>query len=88
MERYKETLSQLKTIAKELKHRWKDYYMLKDMFALVEYAYAMTVHKSQGSTMDTIFIDHKDLVLCKNEEMYNLIYVATTRPANKLVLLL
>jgi exodeoxyribonuclease-5 len=54
----------------------------------VDYAYATTVHKSQGSTFDTVFVDHRDLQACRGPEKRALLYVAVTRPERRLALLL
>lgn len=81
-------MENLKIIARQNFRQWHRFYELKEMFAEIDYAYAMTVHKSQGSTMRTIYVDHRDLNICKNEERQALIYVAVTRPSEKLVILI
>jgi exodeoxyribonuclease-5 len=53
----------------------------------VDYAYASTVHKSQGSTFDTVFVDRRDLQACRGDERDALLYVAVTRPSRRLALL-
>ena len=48
---------------------------------------ASTVHKSQGSTFDTVFIDLSDLSTCRQPDMAaRLLYVAFTRARNRVVL--
>src|SRR5690606_3627576 len=44
---------------------WADFYDLQEQFAQVDYAYAITVHKSQGSTYDTAYVHMRDLFTCK-----------------------
>ena len=45
--------------------------------------YASTIHKSQGSTLNNVFIDSKDLGVCRNvEELRQLQYVALSRAKN------
>ncbi len=47
----------------------------------LDYAYAITVHKAQGSTYDTVFIDMADINKNKNiVERNKLKYVALSRP--------
>lgn len=47
----------------------------------LDYAYAITVHKSQGSTFDQVFVDLKDIENNKNPtERNKLTYVAFSRP--------
>jgi exodeoxyribonuclease-5 len=56
---------------------------LEETFAKVDYAYAMTVHKSQGSTFDHAFVDVPDL-LTAGEMVPRILYTAVTRPAKSL----
>ena len=51
----------------------------------VDYGYALTVHKSQGSTYDDVYIEYNNLLANKKDtEKYKLLYTAITRCANKL----
>lgn len=62
--------------------RWRDKY------AKVKYNYAITAHKSQGSTYDTVFLIEDDIN--KNQrllERNRIKYTACTRPKNKLYIL-
>ena len=65
---------------------WWKFYRLKEAFAQLDYSYAMTVHKSQGSTFESVFIDHEDLMCCSGPERQALVYVAVTRPSDRLYL--
>jgi exodeoxyribonuclease-5 len=56
-ERYENELQRRLDIAKAKSRKWKQYYRLRERFARVDYAYAMTVHRAQGSTFDTAFVD-------------------------------
>lgn len=75
--------------------RWKDYYKLMGSFATpdnlciddrvirkksFDYGYASTVHKSQGLSINNVFIDMKDVSICRDkEELRQLQYVGVSR---------
>ena len=86
-DRYENDLERRRETAKEDGSKWDRYYELRERFARVDYAYASTVHKAQGSTFNTVFVDHRDLKACRGEERQALLYVAVTRPARRLALL-
>jgi len=76
---------------KELKRlaegkQWQDFWQLKQQrFANLNYSYALTVHKSQGSTFQNVFVDLPNLMRNKNiRERNQLLYVAVTRAAKRL----
>lgn len=89
--------------------KWRDYYEFKEGCLLLtnivnrsgsilygrdlDYGFALTSHKSQGSTFDTAFVDVIDIVYDKNgypyadaEEVNRRLYVACSRAKNKLYL--
>ncbi len=74
---------------KDAKHRakvWADYITFKTCVICVDFDHATTVHKSQGSTYDTVFIDTEDLGKCADNDytLYlKLLYVAISRASNK-----
>lgn len=84
--RYERTLKSLRDSAIDGKRSWKLYYGLRERFARLDYAFAMTVHKAQGSTFDTAFVDWNDLRYCRSAERLALMYVAATRPSRRLAL--
>jgi exodeoxyribonuclease-5 len=88
-ERYENALKKRKKKAERdgSKSKWKRYFDLRERFARVDYAYATTVHRSQGSTYETVFVDYRDLKLCDGSEQNSLFYVAATRPSRRLALL-
>lgn len=88
---------------------WKEYYEFKESCLLLinvvnregkilysrnlDYGFALTAHKSQGSTFDTTLVDVNDIVFDKNgkiytnaEEINRRLYVACSRCKNKLYL--
>lgn len=87
-ERYEQTLNRRRRAAEDDGSKWDRFFDLREQFARVDYAYASTVHKAQGSTFDTVFVDHRDLQACRDdEERRSLLYVAVTRPARRLAVL-
>ena len=61
---------------------WKIYYDVKNMFANVQYIYSSTIHKLQGSTYETCYVNVYDLItnnFMSLDEKYRLLYVAITR---------
>jgi len=66
----------------EKRKLWKIFFEVKDMFADVQYIYASTIHKLQGSTYDVSYVDlfslsNNDYI--SDDEKYRLAYVAVTR---------
>lgn len=58
---------------------------LRNDFAGIRHTYAMTVHKSQGSTFFTAIVDLSDLNAIRDDQEFNrALYVATTRPSERL----
>lgn len=61
---------------------WSRFYKLKNTFANIQYIYASTIHKLQGSTYDTAYIDLSTLInnnQISNDMKYRLAYVGITR---------
>lgn len=60
-----------------------------DQFANVNYGYSTTVHKSQSSTYQNVFIDMDDIIKNKNEnDMKRCLYTAVTRASERLYILI
>lgn len=68
---------------------WSHYYKFKNEFSWVKYSYAMTTHKSQGSTIERVYVIERDMNrLTWNDIIRNkLKYTAFTR-ASKLLRIL
>lgn len=59
---------------------WSKFWELKEAYADVQFAHAMTTHKSQGSTFNHVIIDYDDIMQNQNlQERNQLLYVALTR---------
>ena len=62
---------------------WSEYFDLKNEYQKVSYTYACTVHKSQGSSVNEIFINLRELLRMRNTindmDFLKLLYVAVTR---------
>ena len=63
------------------------YYSYVDIFADISYGYCITVHKSQGSTFDNVFIDSKNIMSFKNKDTLNCFYTAVTRSSKAVKIL-
>lgn len=65
---------------------WNRYFHLKNVYPDLRPRDAATVHKAQGSTYDTAFIDLQNLSTCHNPNLAaRLLYVAVTRARNRIV---
>jgi exodeoxyribonuclease-5 len=65
--------------------RWQEFWELKNLFADLNYAYCLTIHKSQGSTFQNVFVDVQNALINRNiRERNQLLYVAVTRAAKRL----
>lgn len=65
---------------------WRNYLTYRDCVICIDFPFAMTVHKSQGSTFDTVFVDTENLGICANKDYQTylkLMYVAISRASNK-----
>jgi hypothetical protein len=58
-----------------------------DLFADIGYGYCITVHKSQGSTYDNVYVDLKDIVTHNRNDTRECVYTAVTRASNILKIL-
>lgn len=64
---------------------WMAFWDLKQHFHAVDYAYSLTIHKSQGSTFQDVFVDVASMRANRNViERNQLCYVAITRAAKRL----
>jgi len=59
---------------------------LRNRYANLRHAYALTIHKSQGSTFDAVLIDWGSLPNNGGADASRLAYVAITRPSTYAVI--
>ena len=65
---------------------WVEFYWLEENVADIRSSHACTVHKSQGSTYDEIFIDLGNIGTCRNpRDVARLLYVAVSRAKHRVV---
>lgn len=89
--------------------RWKEYFEFKDKYFIItnildrtgiikyprdlDYGFAVTSHRAQGSTYDNVFVDANDIIYDKNgyiysniDEMLRRLYVACSRAHKELII--
>ena len=60
-------------------------HVITSCYPEIDYGYALTVHKSQGSTYDDVYIEYANILSNTREnEKLKLLYTAITRSSNKL----
>lgn len=73
--------------ARSMPRKWKDFWLFKESFHSVRHAYAITAHRSQGSTYTTVLGDYRDVLINRTRhEAFRCFYVLCTRPTTNLVL--
>ena len=64
---------------------WAMYWTTRESVHSIKHCYAITVHRSQGSTFGTVFLDVIDIQKQRNlTEQLKLLYVGATRPSHQL----
>lgn len=61
---------------------WREFMTFSECVMCIDFPHAMTVHKSQGSTFEDVYVDMSDLAVCSNKNMnlyLRLTYVALSR---------
>ena len=65
---------------------WTSYFYLKDWVPDLRPRDSCTIHKIQGTTLDSVYIDLSDLSTCRNPDTAaRLLYVACTRAKNHII---
>lgn len=82
--------SYVKDLAAEARRNprlWKTYWEFQEKFHKVRYGYAITAHRSQGSTYKTAFVCSQDILSnLTRKEAFQCLYVATSRPSQRLII--
>ena len=70
---------------KARKSAYEEAWAIKGIFANCDFAYAITAHKSQGSTYDTVIVNVKDMLCAPmiEADKASLIYTAMTRASRR-----
>lgn len=67
--------------------KWHLFWEFQESFNQVRHAYALTAHRAQGSTYDSVYVDWQDIFRNRNRlEALKCLYVACTRPKVRLFL--
>lgn len=75
------------------KELWEEYFSLKNEFIEVKYTYSSTLHKLQGSSFNSVYLDIRDIQNMQGKDgktddlLFRLLYVGITRSSDKLSLL-
>lgn len=86
-QQYENDSQNLAHAAKQNPKMWKAFWQHKELFHDVKYAYALTTHRSQGSTYENVWVDYQDILLNRNrKEAFQCLYVACSRPTTCLYL--
>lgn len=84
---FTEQAERLAAEARSNPRRWKYFWEFKEAFHRIRHSYAITAHRAQGSTYDTVFADWRDILQNRNRrEAFQCLYVACTRPKKRLYL--
>lgn len=66
---------------RERAERWAEFWKIKAKFHEVRYAYAITSHRVQGTTLKTVYVDQTDILANRDKpEAFRSLMVACTRP--------
>lgn len=85
--KHKRRLDHLSREAKAKRKPWKMFWSCKELFTPIRPIHAMTIHKSQGQTFNTVFVNVRDAMNNMNtKERARLMYVAGSRATTNLVL--
>ncbi len=85
---FQKAIARIKDEAADSRLRWKHLHDFQQSLAQLQSIYALTVHKSQGSTIGSVFIDLPDIRRREETnllEAQQMLYVAVTRPSKRLI---
>lgn len=84
---YERIKAELLAEAKATPRKWKAFWSFIDTFHYIKHAYAITAHRSQGSTYDKVYVDMGDIL--KNQtkkEALQCLHVAVSRASKQLII--
>lgn len=65
--------------------KWEQFWRFVEAFHGLRHGYAITAHRSQGSTYEQAFVNYSDMLLNQNRrEAFRCLYVACSRPRKQL----
>ncbi len=76
------------SLARKRAHAWREFLTFDECVVCMDFAHAMTVHKSQGSTFDVVCVDTEDVYKAAHFSFVNylkLMYVALSRASKKVI---
>ena len=77
----------VKALDQKRRDAWGEFFQIKREFADIRPPFSSTVHKSHGSTFETVFIDFGDLMRCRDTDVRDrLIYTAITRASKRVLI--
>ena len=85
---FQRVIERIKDEAAESRLRWKHLHEFQQSLAQLQSVYCLTVHRSQGSTFQTAFLDLPDIRRREKSnllEAQQMLYVAVTRPSERLI---
>lgn len=85
---FQKVIARITEEAADSRLRWKHLHEFKQSLAQLQSIYALTVHKSQGSTIGSVFVDLPDIRRREETnllEAQQMLYVAVTRPSKRLI---
>jgi exodeoxyribonuclease V len=85
---FQRVVERIKDEAAESRLRWKHLHEFQQSLAQLQSVYCLTVHRSQGSTFQTAFLDLPDIRRREKSnllEAQQMLYVAVTRPSERLI---
>ena len=80
---------QAKAVANKFRKakEWNEYFEIQDEWADLRHPFALTIHKSQGSTYDKAIIDLADIGRCREpSQVARMLYVAISRASKEVIL--
>lgn len=73
--------------AKQDRKKWREFYRFIETWAHIKPAHSLTVHRSQGSTFDDVYVSFSNILQNpRKREALQCLYVAVTRPSKRLIL--